>query len=148
MWFLLIAIFCVMTIHAEENVTRATQSLQMNMTEWMQGVEQLAATISLPVPLKTEFTPDYLAQRTLKDVVRGQLATFRSQVATAMINALEDEVTVCPAMHINDRIIRAMKEELEERGFSVHTVTDSCYKKNGLLVRVPKPVIESDDIKP
>lgn len=138
MWFLLyLSLFCL--------TTRAEN--EMNMTAWIQGVEQLAATITLPVPLKKEFTPGYLAQRTLKSVIHGQMATFRSQVATAMINALDDEVTVCPVSYINESVIKAMKEELEELGFTVHTVADSCYKKNGLLVRLPKPTVESDDKK-
>ena len=131
-------------------VTIATSSSpDVNMTQWMQGVEHLASTISIPSPLKSEFTPEYLAKRTLKASIQNQWAAFRSQVAVAMVNSIDDEVTVCPSLYINDKVIKAMKEELEERGFVVHIISndDVCYKKSGLLVRIgSKPAIERNEL--
>ena len=112
---------------------------QVNQTEWMLAVEGLLAEVAVGA-LKDEFTPTYVAQRTRESCLFRQMRRFRASVAAAIASGDGDEVLVCPSdAYISEDAILRVAEEFRKRTFVVRVVADECWKRKGLLIRIPLP---------
>lgn len=110
-----------------------------NSTEWMQAVEGLLAEVAVGA-LKDEFTPTYVAQRTLESCLIRQMRRFRASVAAAIASAEGDEVIVCPSdAYISDQAMKLVAEEFRKHSFTVRSIADECWKRKGLIIRIPPP---------
>lgn len=113
---------------------------QVNQTEWMLAVEGLLAEVAVGA-LKDEFTPTYVAQRTRESCLFRQMRRFRASVAAAIASGDGDEVLVCPSdAYISEDAINRVAEEFRKRTFTVRVVADECWKRKGLLIRIPLPI--------
>lgn len=103
-------------------------------TKWQQAVEEILASVTLG-PLKEDFSPKYLAQRTRSQALRGQTNRFRAKVATALIECIDTKTTVCPGEHVTDHAVESVVEELKQHGFAeVYWLKNRC-----VVVHVPAP---------
>jgi hypothetical protein len=112
---------------------------EFNQTEWMLAVEGLLAEVAVGA-LKEEFTPSYVSQRTKESCLYRQMRRFRASVAAAIASSDGDEVLVCPSdAYISEDAINRVAEEFRKRTFIVRVVADECWKRKGLLIRIPLP---------
>lgn len=120
-------------------ITTVVVMAEFNQTEWMLAVEGLLAEVAVGA-LKEEFTPSYVSQRTRESCLYRQMRRFRASVAAAIASSDADEVLVCPSdAYISEDAINRVAEEFRKRTFTVRVVADECWKRNGLLIRIPLP---------
>lgn len=108
--------------------------------DWKNAVEEILAHVTLG-PLKMDFTPDYVANRTMEFVLRKQTNRFRAMVASAIVECNTEEARACVPHSIDSTVVKAILEELKERSFEAFWLheMDECAGKSGLLIKVPPP---------
>ena len=108
--------------------------------EWRNAVEEVLAHITLG-PLKMDFTPQYVGNRTMEFVLRTQTNRFRALVASAIVGSSTTEAIVCVPRAIERSAVKAVLDELKERTFEAFWIheMDECLQQSGVLVKFPAP---------
>lgn len=131
-----------------------SQELDVNATKrWMLAVEEILSSVSLG-PLKAEFTPEYLGQRTLKSALQSQASRFRAKVSRAMIECAGTKAIVCiDSVSISDKAVKLVFDELKKLGFTVewNRYAEQCFGTGALsfgqalVITMPPPAAESKE---
>lgn len=130
-------LFCFILIVRGDDELNATY-----VNHWMNAVEEIISHISLGSPLKADFTPDYVAKRTLAFTIKKQTNAFRALVASTIIRTSGTEAHVCiDSTQTDEAVVRIIVAELKEREFDVlwlHSV-EECVGRAALLIKLPPP---------
>jgi hypothetical protein len=117
---------------------------EFNATElkqWMAAVEEIVSHVTLG-PLKQDFTPEYVGQRTADFALRKQTRRFRAHVAQAIIESLGTQVNICIDHLTDEQAVKTVQSELKERGFEVYwlrEMQECIHHGQGIMVKVPAP---------
>lgn len=113
------------------------QQRQESHEKWVQAVEGILANLALG-PLKAEFTPAFLAQRTRDSIIGAQRNYFRAYVARILMQSMAPEglVYIEPPPEIAPEVVQAQVQELKDHSFSVRWVAAGV--GNGFVVNVPR----------
>lgn len=123
--FLLPAVLCM----TSENHTH-------NDAQWTAAVENILSNMVLG-PLKPEFTPAFLGQRTRETIITAQTNWFRAHVARILMTTLAPDgvVHIVPGPEISREVVRTQVDELKAHSFTVRWFGTGT---NAFIVEVPK----------
>jgi hypothetical protein len=109
----------------------------MHDDQWVQAVEGILAQWVLG-PLKPEFTPAFLSQRTRESILNAQRTHFRAYVARLLMQSLAPEglIYVEPPPEIAPEVVEAQVAELRAHSFSVRWLARGV--GGAFVVNVPK----------
>ena len=109
----------------------------MHDDQWVQAVEGILAQWVLG-PLKPEFTPAFLSQRTRESILNAQRTHFRAHVARLLMQSLAPEglIYVEPPPEIAPEVVEAQVAELRAHSFSVRWLARGV--GGAFVVNVPK----------
>jgi hypothetical protein len=127
------------------NVTSTTTAVdEEERKRWMFAVEEILAAVSMG-PLRPQFTPEYLGNRTPESVLKAQTSALRAHVVQRLIGAWSNKVVACldlVAFHAEG--IKAVVSDLKKQTFDVvwSKSEDGCFGGEALVITglpFPKP---------
>lgn len=98
------------------------------------GIMQEIVTALYKGPVKLDFTPDFLAERTMEAVITAQTNRFRERVVRLLMESYDTSLVVCvDSSKLGSTAARAVMDELSARGFTVEwsSANDSCQSQKG-----------------
>jgi len=130
-----VLIICLLLI-----VNAQKEEVENEVRQWMTAIEELVSHISLG-PFKKDFTPEYIAKRTVDFALKRQTNNFRGLVASTIIQTVGDNAIACidPTRISEEESVKIVIDELKDHGFDVlwiHSMQE-CLGRSGLSIKVP-----------